>query len=541
MLPKSFAIALLVASGLLTVHAQTQFSTYTGISGFWDYQVSYRSPQYIRACPGSSIIHAIMMVADDSLNTSASRRTAYAFSSDGGTTWTTFNQLRVPDRKSGYPTLDIGQGSFGCDPIISNHGIVGSTLQSSIYIDDPPGNGVFTEVDPSLAFGGSDEPVFAEIAGTTNGSVVLLGSRLAAGTSHYTQTPDFISWLPWGILTPDFVSDGFVAEANASGRVGVVLGSPFGPLSWFESTDNGSSWPSAPTEIVPAEIPVGSDTFVVLQGLDLVYPASDTMIAFGTTKLVEGNPTSRDEGIGFWSESTGFVLAVPHDSLPGIVDTLVKHQVNQNTITCPAIGMSGSTIVIAFQAFMPETSASGFNYSDIFYTYSRNGGRNWSHPTNITRTPSLDERYPSISKWNNPGDANIVFQEDPQPGSAVFGNDHSPLAMVRQKFVRISGLPTGVNEPQASAPTGFSLEQNYPNPFNPATVIQYTISVGTRHAVSLHVYDVLGREVATLVNGIEMPGNKSVVWDASGMASGVYYYRLQADDFVQTKKLILMK
>ncbi len=231
MIRRSFILALIVPSCCVTVLTQTQFSTYTGISGYWDYQVSYRTPQYIRACPGSSMIHAIMMVADDSLNTSASRRTAYAFSSDAGTTWTTFNQVRVPDRKSGYPSLDIGQASLGCDPIISNHGIVGTTLQSSIYVGDPPGTGVFTEIDASLAFGGSDEPVFAEVAGSANGSVVLLGSRLAAGTSHYTQTPDFISWLPWGVLTPDLVSDGFVAEANSKGGQELEsVGSPFGAL-----------------------------------------------------------------------------------------------------------------------------------------------------------------------------------------------------------------------------------------------------------------------------------------------------------------------
>src|SRR5512146_3084968 len=104
MIRKCTVLALTVATFCTVMHAQTQFSTYTGIGGFWDYQVSYRTPQYIRACPGSSMIHAIMMVSDDSLNTSASRRTAYAFSSDGGTTWTTFNQVRVPDRKSGYPS-----------------------------------------------------------------------------------------------------------------------------------------------------------------------------------------------------------------------------------------------------------------------------------------------------------------------------------------------------------------------------------------------------------------------------------------------------
>jgi hypothetical protein len=89
------------------------------------------------------------------------------------------------------------------------------------------------------------------------------------------------------------------------------------------------------------------------------------------------------------------------------------------------------------------------------------------------------------------------------------------------------------------APSKSSLLQNYPNPFNPSTNISYQLPVA-KH-VKLVVFDVLGREVATLVDGVEEPGYKSVMWDASGVASGVYFYRLQAGDFVQTRKLLLLR
>jgi hypothetical protein len=519
--------------------AQTLFYTYTGINGFYDYQTSYRTTQYIRACPGSSMIHAIMMVADDSLNPSTSRRTAYAFSSNSGTTWTTFNDLRVPDRRSGFPSLDIGQGSTSCAPIIANHNTVGSILQSSIYVDFPPGSGAFAEIPPPLAFGGSDEPGFAEVAGAADGGAVLIASRFAAGTVHHTHTSDFTSWQPWGMLTPDFFSDGYVAEANSAGRVGILVTSPNDPLFWYESLNNGVSWPSTPAQLLPAEIPAGTDTFVVIQGHDLTYPASDTLATFATTKLIEGNPTSRYSGIGFYSESTGFVLAVPHDSIPGVVDTLRKRQVNQNPVGFPAIGLSGSTIVIAFQAFRAETSAAGFNYSEIFYTFSTNRGVSWSRPRNITNTPTLDERYPSISKWNAPGDAYIVYQEDPQPGSAVFGGDNSPMARVRQKFCRVSGLPTTVEESVGEVPNQFALSQNYPNPFNPSTIINYQLPAQSH--VTLKVYDVLGREVVTLVNEQKAPGSYDVTWDASTISSGVFFYRLVAGEHSQTRKLVLLR
>ncbi len=95
-------------------------------------------------------------------------------------------------------------------------------------------------------------------------------------------------------------------------------------------------------------------------------------------------------------------------------------------------------------------------------------------------------------------------------------------------------------------PSEFALHQNYPNPFNPTTEIRYQIPEvrGQRSEVSrvtLRVFDILGREVATLVDEVQDAGFKSAEFDASGLSSGVYFYRIHAGDFVQTKKLLLMR
>ena len=83
------------------------------------------------------------------------------------------------------------------------------------------------------------------------------------------------------------------------------------------------------------------------------------------------------------------------------------------------------------------------------------------------------------------------------------------------------------------------LKQNYPNPFNPSTVIQF--QVASRGFVSLKVYDVAGREVATLVNENKSPGNYSVVFDAGNLASGMYVYRLEAGSFRAARKMLVTK
>ena len=118
------------------------------------------------------------------------------------------------------------------------------------------------------------------------------------------------------------------------------------------------------------------------------------------------------------------------------------------------------------------------------------------------------------------------------------------------------GLPaaiaTEVKEDKNNLPKEYALYQNYPNPFNPSTTISYSIPTSqtppfgkggnTRGVlISLKVYDVLGREAATLVNEIQRPGNYKVQFDATNLSSGVYFYRLQSRSFTETKKLLLLK
>jgi hypothetical protein len=105
---------------------------------------------------------------------------------------------------------------------------------------------------------------------------------------------------------------------------------------------------------------------------------------------------------------------------------------------------------------------------------------------------------------------------------------------------------TDVKENVPSLPAEFSLSQNFPNPFNPVTTIKYTIPAvisteGRNLKVSLKVYDILGSEVTTLVNKEQPAGSYEVNFDASKLSSGIYFYRLQAGSFIDTKKMVLIK
>ncbi|MBC8044127.1 MAG: T9SS type A sorting domain-containing protein, partial [Rhizobacter sp.] len=123
-------------------------------------------------------------------------------------------------------------------------------------------------------------------------------------------------------------------------------------------------------------------------------------------------------------------------------------------------------------------------------------------------------------------------------GRLSLAGTNDPLAFQLKAYpvnTTLKVIEIGNGLPSAS----YKLSQNYPNPFNPSTTINYQISQAGN--VSLKVYDVLGREVATLVNQKQNAGSYQVQFNASRLSSGVYFYKLQAGNFAESRKLTLVK
>ncbi|HEX7358642.1 MAG TPA: T9SS type A sorting domain-containing protein [Ignavibacteriaceae bacterium] len=133
--------------------------------------------------------------------------------------------------------------------------------------------------------------------------------------------------------------------------------------------------------------------------------------------------------------------------------------------------------------------------------------------------------YDVIQKW-------ILYTEDGAPFT---------LGLKYNVYVSNStGIPTSVEEENnPTVVNNFELQQNYPNPFNPTTQIRF--SLAEQSQVTLKVYNILGKEIATLVNDVQSSGVHEVSFDGSGLASGVYFYTLQAGKFTETRKMILIK
>jgi len=103
----------------------------------------------------------------------------------------------------------------------------------------------------------------------------------------------------------------------------------------------------------------------------------------------------------------------------------------------------------------------------------------------------------------------------------------------------VKNNPSGVEVTTSNLPTTFELKQNFPNPFNPATNIRYSVPVTSK--VTLRLFDILGREVQTLVSSIQVPGTYTVTLNAQNLSTGVYFYQIKAGNFAETKKLLLLK
>jgi hypothetical protein len=171
--------------------------------------------------------------------------------------------------------------------------------------------------------------------------------------------------------------------------------------------------------------------------------------------------------------------------------------------------------------------------SSLYHAYSIDGGTSWSANARLSdefnplvgwpQQDKLGDYYDMVSDENG---AHIAW-------AATFNGEQDVY------YSRLTVVTGAETDPGNNMPKVFSLSQNYPNPFNPTTTIDY--EVPDRVLVNLQVFDVLGREVSTLVREMREAGTHSVTWDAASQPSGVFFYRLQAGGFVGTRKLVLMR
>ena len=193
------------------------------------------------------------------------------------------------------------------------------------------------------------------------------------------------------------------------------------------------------------------------------------------------------------------------------------------------IGKNSGVVTVSYCDIQGGLSSTGNIAVDPLFSDSLYHLSNTSLCIDAGDTSSI---YNDIENTSSPGNAQLPSQNTLRNDIGAYGG---PGAGELPNF----GIPVGVSSSGSFHPSGFRLHQNYPNPFNPTTMISYQLPVTSN--VSIKVNDVLGREVATLVNEQKAAGTYSIQWNASSLPSGAYFLRLTASDYVDEKKCVLIK
>jgi hypothetical protein len=200
--------------------------------------------------------------------------------------------------------------------------------------------------------------------------------------------------------------------------------------------------------------------------------------------------------------------------------------------------------VVTYTRFNPvDFSLGGFANGEIYLQFS-SSGQDWSDPLNITNSPSPDCRSGDCNSdnWSSLAERSdacfhLFYVNDKDAGGVP--QTEGTITDNPMLYYRVPIDLLNVEEEESILPDGFSLFQNYPNPFNAQTTIWYTLTKESN--VRIEIYDLLGRKMTTLKEGIEIPGSHAVVWNAAGYPSGIYFCRLTTEAGSQDRKMVLLK
>jgi hypothetical protein len=324
----------------------------------------------------------------------------------------------------------------------------------------------------------------------------------------------------------DYTQEGAVPCVGPNGEVYIAWAGPLGinnfKIFFTKFTDNG---PRQPGNIIAATQRGGWDYVVSGIYRNNGLPASACDISNGPYRGTiyvnytdSAGPADHDVMV-IKSTNGGLNWSAPirvNDDAPG----------KEQFFSWMAIDQVTGYIYIVFYDRRNYTD----NNTDVFLARSTNGGTTWINER-ISSSPFV-------------------------PNSGTFFGDYNGITVhngkVRPIWTRLSGsntsvwtalieYPVGINPVTSEIPKSFALHQNYPNPFNPVTKIRFDIPASASGEISLKVYNELGKEAATLINDRLNAGTYEIEWDASGLASGVYFYKLSAKDLSETRRLVLVK
>jgi photosystem II stability/assembly factor-like uncharacterized protein len=350
--------------------------------------------------------------------------------------------------------------------------------------------GVYISTDQGITWNN----INSNLRDTCISCLAVIESNILAGTPSgiYRSTDLGINWTALDTITIRYVQDIDVNGTN------IFTGTLFGV---FLSTDNGTNWASVNNGL--------TETFVVdlaAKGPN-IFAATQNGVFLSTNSGANWSSAGLD---GFGVDHIAICNNNVFASTYGTNGTVYLSSDNGTTWSVSDLGLTEKT-VLDFEVYETNIFASTLN----FVFLSSNNGVSWT---------AVDEGLTAFYYMSLGVNESYLFA-----GTMGLSVWRRPLSEI------ITDAKFKVDE----NPTEFLLSQNYPNPFNPSTKISWQSAVSSWQI--LKVYDVLGREMKTLVDEYRNAGKYEIEFDASSLPSGVYFYRLQAGDFIQTNKMILLR
>lgn len=432
--------------------------------------------------------------------------------------------------KNGIPICNTPESQAG--PVILSNGSGGAIIAWNDSRGMPNTNIFMQKIDSS-----------GVTQWLTNG-VALTDTTVEGGENHLTLVSDgaggaIITYEDTRVNYSD--PDIYVQKINASGVVqwttnGVLISDAYSSVS-PKSTSDGAGG----AIITWMDLRNGSAYHIYAQRIDangnVQWPANGAAIC---TIQYGGNLpaiTSDDEGgaIIAWEDiregALNFDIYAQKINASGIVqwteNGVAICQANNNQVQLTIIGDDSGGAIITW-----GDKRAGGSFGDIYaQKINASGLVQWANDGVAISTAVKDQNAPALVS-DGSGGAIITWGDK--------RNDFSTAYDIYAQQVSSGGalgIVTGIEEPGSII--DIDLLQNYPNPFNPTTNIKY--SIPTLRFVTIKVYDVLGNEVAVLVNEEKQIGNYELSWNAANLSSGVYFYQLRAGSYVEIKKMILIK
>lgn len=392
--------------------------------------------------------------------------------------------FRLTDDSQGWELVNEAMGYNS----ILNFSAADSNLFAGTF-----GGGLFVSSDD----GKSWESKSKGIINTNVTSIALIDSVIFASTKHmglFRSTDKGEIWIqPGGSLNDtDFTSLAAYNEYIFAGTMGHGI---------LRSNDYGKNWESFS----------GTGPYIFTESILVI----DTTIFAGCFGKIYKSSTN----VYNWEKSS---TGIPADEVKSLVsnDSILfagtwGDGVYRSTDMGDNWNESNEGLINKFIVslyIIEDTLFARANHSDIYF--SIDWGSSWENLSN----------YSEVSNFSSV----VVGKEDMYAATSGSGVLRKPVS-----------IKTSVKVISKNIPDGFYLSQNYPNPFNPSTIIKYQLPVNSM--VNLTVYNLLGQEVATLVNQQQAPGNYEVKFDAGNFASGIYLYKITAGSYTATKKLLLLK